>query len=362
MKNGKLIIASVAVVAVLVIAATAYVMLGGDEEKGPVSLIDAQDREVTIESSSRVASTNATVTEIMCGLGAIDQLAGATSDTGIYDTNEKVMGLPDDGFPGEVVKRMGSKKITDLGNMWHISAESILKCNPDLVIMGGYGNDENTVKDLEALGIPVVVSRNDNSLEDIYYNIELAGKALGKDAEAKAMVNQMKSAIGKVLDWTKKWSGEKPRVGTFMGIGSEWGTYANGDKYLPGTPMITALGGVNVFSGTISEMYAQISKEAIINANPAIMIDISASDPSAITSLKTDPVLKDVDAVKNNKVFGCFNGANNAVTITTQGFVNSYAIMAMCMYQSHLGFAIDNMLDDGNYPGYLDKFWTLINA
>ena len=221
-----MMIAVIVAAIVIVGGVAAYVILSNNEntDEGPseITLIDGRDKAVTIKSSSRVASTSATVTEIACGLGAVSKLAGVTNDTGIYDVKDYVIGIGNDDYPGAIVRGLGDKTITDLGKMYMISAESVLQAQPDLVIMGGYFNNPATIKTLEDMKIPVVVCKDDNSLANIYFNIRLIGKALGKDAEANELVGKMENVAGKIVKWAKDQGEPAKNVAVLMGFGSEW--------------------------------------------------------------------------------------------------------------------------------------------
>lgn len=359
-KSQIKIIAAIAVVAIVVVAAAAVVVTMSDDGKDG-TVTDGLGRVVKIESANRVSTTSATVAEIVCGLGGYSKLVGVTEDTNPYKVNEYIMGIPNDGYPKSIVDGLNSGKLVNMGPMYMITAESILLSNPGLVIMGGYFNKEETITQLEDLGIPVVICKNDNSLENIYFNIRLIGKVLGKESEAETLVKQMESAIGKINSWVKSLNAPHKSVAVFMMYGSSYGTYANGDAYLMGTPMITMLGGTNAFGGKITGMYEVVSMESIIAANPDIMIDATPGSKADLDSIKTNHLTKDLTAPKTNRIYGAFDTCNTAFTLTTQGFVNSVAIMAMFMYEDYLDFTIDHYMGD-DYPDYLKKFWTQINS
>ena len=362
MKNSLIIIIAVATAAILV-AAGAIVMLNkdnGNNDNGQATVIDGLGRPVTIKSTDRIASTSATVTEIICGIGGYSKLAGVTVDTNPYKVKEYIMGIPDDNYPKIILDGLASKKLVNMGGMYNIAAESILISKPDLVIMGGYFNSENTITQLGALGIPVVICKDDNSLENIYFNIRLIGKVIGKESEAETLVGQMEFAISKVVNWTKSLNATPKSVAVFMMYGSSYGTYACGTEYLMGTPILTMLGCTNAFSG-ISGKYQIVSTESIVAVNPEIVIDITPGSAADLSSIKTSPVIKNITAAKNDRIYGAFDACNTAVSLTTQGFVNAVAIMAMFMYEDHLNFEIDHYMGD-DYPDYLKKFWTQINS
>ena len=357
----KKTIATVAVVVLILIAAVTVVTLSKDnEDNSVVTVTDGLGREVTITSSDKIASTSLTVTEIICGLNGLSKLAGVTTDSTLSKAVEPIIGIPNDGYPGDIIAGVSNHSITDMGGMYMISAESILLASPDLVIMGGYFNSDNTISQLESIGIPVVVCKDDNSLENIYFNINLVGKVIGKTSEAQNLVKNMQSVIDKIVDWTESFDINAPSVAVFMGYGSQYGTYACGVKYIIGSPMIEMLGGTNAFS-TISGMYEVVTTESIITANPDIIIDATPGSFADLNSIKTNPLTRGLPAVVNDAVYGTFDSCSTAFTMTTQSFVNSVALMAMFLYEDQLNFEINHNLGN-DFTASLNKFWGQINS
>jgi len=330
-------------------------------EPEAITVKDGRGKNVTIASSSRVATTSVTVTEIVCGLGAYSKLAGVTDDSNNYNLRDYVIGLGDDGYPGIIAQALEYEHITNMGNMYMISAESVLTANPDLVIMGGYFNSDETITSLEGMGIPVVVCKDDNSLENIYFNIKLIGKALGMNAEADKLVQNMQSVVGKITGWVTKQGAPSKKIAVLMGFGSEYGTYGCGVQYLLGTPMIEMFNNTNAFGTTLPGMYDVVSKEAIVTANPDIIIDSMPMGRDVLDTVKTDEITKDLPAVVNDRIYGVFDLASKEYVLTTQSILNSLAIHVMFVFEDKLDFAIDNYMGD-EYEDNLRKFWNQINA
>ena len=361
-KNQKTVIMVIAAIFAVICAATVFfsrLPISGNDG-GPVTVTDGSGRSVVIKSSNRVASTSARVAQIICGTGAFFKLAGVTVDDGNYDIHGYNIGIRNDGYPALIREGLISGALVDIGGMYRISAESILLANPDLVIMGSSFNSDATISQLEGLGIPVVIFKEENTIADIHFNIELIGKALGKVAEAEALINDINSSIEKVVDWTRSLNAGSPGLAIFPGYGYETGSYAYGSGIVMGTPLIEMLGGVNVFS-YISGKYEIVSTEAIAAANPDIIIDTSGRNRSDLDSIKTNPITKSVTAAQRDAIYGAFDLCNSAIPIYTQSFVNAVALTAMFMYEDYLDFRIDRYMGD-DYVDYLEKFWIQINS
>ena len=102
-------------------------------------------------------------------------------------------------------------------------------------------------------------------------------------------------------------------------------------------------------------------QKAIASANPDIIIDAGPVSKDVLNTVKTDPITKEVNAVKNDRVYGVFNLAKTEYTLTTQSFLNSLAIHAMFVFESKLNFEINNYMDN-EYDVKLQAFWAQINA
>ena len=366
-QNSKRKIAVVAVAVIIIaVAAMSIAALSKDDDKtnGPFTVIDGLGRKVNIESSNRIASTSSLVTEFICSLGEYSKLAGVTNDINPLKVQDYLIGIPDDGFPQTIVSGLNNGTLKDIGPMYLISAESILLCNPDLVIMGGYFNSDATISQLEGMGIPVVICKDNSSIDNIYFNIELVGKVIEKESEAQKLVNQMRSAIKKIVDWTKSLDIEGPSVGSFISLSTGTsGSYACGSQYITGTKLIEMLGGTNAFSG-IAGNYEVVSKESIATFDPDVIISGSHSSTASTGELeliKNDPVLKKVSAIKNDRLYATFGTSSSAYTSTSHGFVNTVAFMAMFMYEDQLNFDMNNYMDN-DYEKYLRLFWNQINT
>ena len=361
-RSGISTIVMVILVAVIIIvgASAVYVVLTKDDDikSGPVTVTDAYGRVVTIESSNRIASVNAVTTEIICGIGGYSKLKGVTEDTNTYKIQDYIIGLPNDGFPKSIVDGFNNKTIVNLGGMYMISAESILLASPDLVIAAVYGTSDATIAQLESLGIPTIICKDNSLMENVHFNIDLIGKVIGKESEAKQLSSQLKNATDKVINWAKSLGVEGPSVGVLSSFGSGT-TYAYSDGFwkLEG---VRLLGGTNAFS-EVPGMYAIVSKESIARNEPDVIINNAYNSKAELDATYTDPVLKSISAIENNRVYSFFDTANTVAGSTSQGNVNSLAFMAMFMYEDYLDFEIDHEMGN-DYADYLKKFWNQINS
>ena len=139
-----------------------------------ISVTDQKGRVIELsEPAKRVVALTASDCEIIYALGAEETLVGR----GEYCT-----------YPAEVTE------VTMVASGSETNLEQIIALAPQVVLMNEMDQTEEQVNALEKAGIKVVVN-DANNIEETYDSIEIIGTIVGKDAEAKAMVDSMKSAF-----------------------------------------------------------------------------------------------------------------------------------------------------------------------
>lgn len=112
----------------------------------------------------------------------------------------------------------------------HGLAEEIFLLNPDLVLAGSY-TTRVTVAMLRRLGIPVVEFEPDYSFADLRANMLKMGAALGRTAQAQALVADFDSGLAALHDEIA----HRPRAALYYANG-----YTSGDRSLAGQILAAA--------------------------------------------------------------------------------------------------------------------------
>ncbi|RDY24908.1 iron ABC transporter substrate-binding protein [Romboutsia maritimum] len=141
------------------------------------------------------------------------------------------------------------------------------------------------------------------TVDTVYEDFDLLGKIFGVQDKSKVVIDKMKSDIKAVEDKvgdTKKEEKVKMMV------------YDSGDNDAMvvgaglANNLIEIAGGNNIF-GTQKEIYPHVSWESIVSENPEVILvtDFMAGTPAQqkIDFLKKNPALKNVNAIKNNKIY-----------------------------------------------------------
>ena len=247
-------------------------------QPAPIQLKDGLGRQVSLAGpAQKIISLAPSNTEILFAIGASKQLIGRD------DFSD---------FPAE------AKSIASVGGVQAYNFESIAKLQPDLVIAAGI-NSQEQVKSLENLKIPVYYLANPTNMDGLYANLNTVGLLSGHVKEAADLVTSLQKRVQAVETRVSKAS-TTPKVFYELDGTDPSKPWTAG----PGTfvdLLIKKAGGVNVGNALTSD-WAQISQEALIVANPDIIILGDASYGLTIDQVKTRPGWDGIQAVKTGKV------------------------------------------------------------
>jgi iron complex transport system substrate-binding protein len=245
----------------------------------PAPITDQLGRAVTIKAiPQRIVSLAPSNTEILFALGVGDRIVGVTD----YCT-----------YPPE------AKEKPSIGGFSTPNIEEVIAKNPDLILADVIHKDK-VIPQLESKGL-TVIALNPKTIDEVLAAITLIGKVTGAEKEAASMVADMKGRIKAITDKTDKLSeGQKQRV---LEIVWHDPLMAAGADTLH-DELIGKAGGINIAHNLTD--YADISLEAVIAANPEVMIaDVGMGEGEDLPFqfLMSESRLKDTDARKNNRVY-----------------------------------------------------------
>jgi iron complex transport system substrate-binding protein len=183
-RSGRGLLAALALVGLmslaLVGARPSVILAQSGDEAFPVTLVDDEGTEVTIEAlPERIISLSPANTEIVFALGAGDRLVGGTD----YDD-----------FPPEAAD------LPDVATFTGVVMEQVVEGDPDLILAAG--NDftkPDEIARMRELGYPVVVVYAPD-VPAVLADIELIGQAIGEADAAGAIVEGMSSRLDAIAD------------------------------------------------------------------------------------------------------------------------------------------------------------------
>lgn len=254
--------------------------VGATSTLAQISATDGLGRVVMLAApAQRIISLAPSNTEILFALGAAGQVIARDSFSD---------------FPPEVAT------VPDIGSTWEtLNLEQLVALQPDLVLAAGIQSPEQ-VKAMEDAGLKVFLVPNPVVLEDLYANLEAVGRLIGREAEATALIESLKSRVAAV-DAKIATTNQKPTV--FYELD------ASQDPAKPWTAgpgsfhdaLIARAGGMNI-AAKLDSAWAQMSLEQIVAADPDIILLGDAKWGTTPESVAQRPGWGSLRAVKEGRV------------------------------------------------------------
>ena len=259
-------------------------MLGGCTS-APVTLTnftitDSYGRQIAIKDNhpQRIVSLAPSNTEILFALGLSDKIVGVTQ----YSD-----------YPPEATTK------PSVGAYDNPNIETIISMQPDLILATDAQSQE-IYNQLESHGLTVVAIVPHN-ISEVLDTITLIGKITGQDSQAADLVNNMQTRINAITDKTKSLTeAQKPRTFYIIWNDPIWTTGASTFE----DSLISMAGGVNIAHNING--YTSISLEAVLAANPQVMIagvGMGTGEDVPLQFIQTEARLANTDARLNNKIF-----------------------------------------------------------
>ncbi|WP_315116521.1 ABC transporter substrate-binding protein [uncultured Clostridium sp.] len=264
----------------------------GTKQEISIKAYDQDKNEITLsfkESPKRAITLNQSPTEMMLGLGLGDKMVGTAY-------------LDDEILPQY---KEAYDKIPVLSKTY-ASLEAVLEKNPDILIGWPSNFDEKhlgTVTELQSKGMKVYIPKStlkgEKKIEDVYEDILNLSKIFEAEENGQKLVGEMKDKIGKVQEKIK---GKEPlKVAVIDSIADTKSLATCGNLTLE-DKLITLAGGKNIF-GDIDKSYTDVSFEELIARNPDVLVvNYFMGSNLSVDKIKNNPMLKDLDAVKNDRI------------------------------------------------------------
>ena len=246
----------------------------------PLVFTDGLGRTVTLAGpAQRIVSMAPSNTEILFAIGAGSQVVGRDEFT---NYPPEAMELPSIG-----------------GSMSDYNLEQIVSLNPDLVLAAEINTPEQ-VKAIEDLGLTVFYLNNPTELDGLYTMLETVGKLSGQEAQVGAMVTDLRARAAAVANAL---AGIEERPSVFYELdGSDaakpW-TVGEG----PFIDLLIRLAGGENVGAAMGAPYGQLSLEALLVADPAIILLGDSNYGVTVEQVAARTGWGDLSAVQGNRVY-----------------------------------------------------------
>ncbi|MCR9088863.1 MAG: ABC transporter substrate-binding protein [Rhodobacteraceae bacterium] len=227
-------------------------------------------------AAERVLAIGGAVTEIVYALGAGDLVVAR-------DTTSS--------FPPEV------ENLPDVGYMRALSAEGVMSVAPDLILAVEGAGPPETLAVLRSADIPLVTVPEGYDGAAIAEKISVIGTALGREAEAEALIKRVMADLEAVTERTDSTAGEKRKSVLFI-LAVQGGRVLASGRDTAADAVIALAGARNAL--TEFEGYKPLTDEAILVAAPDVILMMDrggdatqyAADLLAMPAIAATPAAK----------------------------------------------------------------------
>jgi iron complex transport system substrate-binding protein len=202
----------------------------------------AELRSAHYKKMPRVISLAPSLTEIAFAIGCADALVGDTAF---------------DDYPA------AAKSLPHVGDLVHADLERIAQLQPTIVLALHDQEREGSMI-AQHLHVPITYLPNRN-IRDLYADVDGVAQACQREPQGAALSAQLRARIERVARRSAL-AGRRPRVLYLLGLP---GFTAGERSYLD--DVISLAGGINV-AGDVDQPYPDLSEEAIIRADPDIIV------------------------------------------------------------------------------------------
>lgn len=212
-----------------------------EKPKYPIVITDFAGRNVTIEKEpQKIVSLAPSITETLYFLGALEKVVGITKF---------------DDFPENVKE---GREI--VGGFSDPNIEIIASLKPDLIIATSM--HMQYLDQLEKIAPVIVV--DPKNMDEIYQSIELLGKVINREEQAKKVIDDMKEKVNEI----QKLVADTPKVKVFYVVWNNPLMTAGAGTFI--NDLIELAGGENIFSD--AQSWATVSIEEVLARNPEVIV------------------------------------------------------------------------------------------
>jgi iron complex transport system substrate-binding protein len=185
-----------------------------------------------------------------------------------------------------------ARRIPRIGDAFRVDLERLLALRPDAVLVWESGTPAQTIEKVRALHLPVVVFQT-YRLADVSAAVRSIGRRAGTSEIADAVATAFERDVRALREQYRG----RPRVRVFLQI-NDRPIYTVNARHVM-SEIVELCGGRNVFAD-LNELAPPIGIEAVIAANPQVIVSTSDTVPDAVASWSK---WRHIDAVRAGNVY-----------------------------------------------------------
>lgn len=180
----------------------------------------------------------------------------------------------------------------------NVNVESLLSQRPDVVVASM--DTKNMAASLASAGVPVLLMPMPTTLEQTYEQLRLLGQATGHVQQGQEAATALASTIASAAHQAGQQTAQQP-LHVFVQTGGTGPFYTPGVDSVMGQ-LLHTLGVVSIADPSVlpgvPRTYPQLTSEAIIRANPQLIV---ATDGTSADVIASRPGWGGIDAVRNRE-------------------------------------------------------------
>lgn len=215
---------------------------------------DATGAIIEVSDDTRIVSIGGAITEILYALGSSDKII-AVDQTSL--------------FPPQATEK------PNVGYMRALSAEGVLGVNPSVIVAQEGSGPKETIAILAAAKVPMVIVPDRFTGEGVIDKIKIIAQVVGQPQRAACLIGRVEKNLD-ALSATRSAIKQPLRVMFILSLREGRAMVSGRDTAADG--IIKLAGGVNAIQDYAG--YKQINDEAIVAANPDVVLVMTRSSQS----------------------------------------------------------------------------------
>lgn len=206
------------------------------------------------------------------------------------------VGIGDDDDPNLFMDAVRSelKDYTSVGSRYEPNIEIISSLKPDLIIADV--NHHKAIYDqLNGIAPTILLDDHLADYNHMLDNYAVIAKAVGKEEEGKKRLEEHEATIEEA-----KQKIAHSDIDVLPAVVNPKGFFAHSDHSYTGS-FVTSLGFNDPVKG--EDSYPKLSLEQLVETNPQVIFLMPTEETTIIDEWKSNPLWKEIDAVKNDHVF-----------------------------------------------------------
>ncbi len=351
----KIAIASVALLAVMMVSA--FVVLSPSTAEGFEGPEDAMGNTIFFDTApEKIISTAPSISELLYALDSGDEIVAISSNCD---------------YPADLVTRAASGDLKKVGSYNSPNVERITDADADVIFVSYTAGGVGAYNLLRTIGEPVVMLHQEETVADVYKNIELMSEILQKKSVGDNLVKGMKADFTQIVlksavqdfpyDYAN-WEPTNPNVLMHLGwygqpIGAPW--LYGADTF--GSDIVSLVNATNhaSYSSGFFNANMEFVENGIIDVIIATGLGAFDDHADAMQVLEAHPIWSETNAVKNGEVYFLVDRAADITQRAGPGLVDLGKIMTMIIHPNQFeGFEPnDHKVIGDDYADMFEGYW-----